>query len=765
MTVWRQLLLIGFFGIGSAAFAADNLVTNGAFEGAKGGELPPGWEELIVGAPATIATDSTEKHGGQSSVRISAADISRSYVRSTQPIEIAAGETIRGSAWVKTKDVPAGKGAVIMIAEFSDGHGGHESVEKINVADVAKGGEWQRIEGSATVPAGAQQLRLRLGFSYSQGTCWWDDVNITSVSPISARAEFPEGQLTPALAAVPVTVLNRDGRRGEARVLLTLNGKPFPKSVRLSGKPIEADHVSITPPTPGKMIVALKVLDSKDEKKVLFEPPPWNGVVPAPLVLYPPSPTHWAMEDGNPQIDYRFDLYVGADVGKTATITAELRGASDNNVIKSWPIKPPNDINSFKYGTNHEEHEFGKAIPAGDYTLVVNVKPKNGKPLVATHPWHVIRREQAKVTLNAGGYPVADGKAIFPLGIFNGGKFKEQAAAGFTVTHAYNAVRLEENARNADFNALRYLDGTQENGMKMLFMIPMKAAIKGDFDAVRRRIRMFRNHPALLAWDEEEGFARGDFKPDTLKKIRQIQHEEDPHHPFMVGDSRGLGAVRGTDRSDFFPDDDMDLGMWWWYPFPLQERTGDALLGEDAGPPGKVLVPPSFLVTAKTKKPLWVGVQSYKKPGKDSRYPTPQEYRAQAYLGIVSGARGLMWYGGSVTGGLFLAAEEGHWPDLQNVVREIHGLESVLLEPNAPTPTVSPDKSAVSVCLKKTADRLVLIAVNRGETAAEVTISSPAFKHGTAQVLGEQYKIKVDAGSLHDRFEPYAVHVYELSPP
>ncbi len=37
--------------------------------------------------------------------------------------------------------------------------------------------------------------------------------------------------------------------------------------------------------------------------------------------------------------------------------------------------------------------------------------------------------------------------------MFNGGKFKEQADAGFTVTHAYNAARIEGDPMAADDNA------------------------------------------------------------------------------------------------------------------------------------------------------------------------------------------------------------------------------------------------------------------------------------------------------------------------
>ena len=70
-----------------------------------------------------------------------------------EPIAVAPGETIHGSAWVKVKDVPEKTGAVIMIAGFSDSGGGNESVQKFNTAPLAEAGRgWVKIEGNVKVP-------------------------------------------------------------------------------------------------------------------------------------------------------------------------------------------------------------------------------------------------------------------------------------------------------------------------------------------------------------------------------------------------------------------------------------------------------------------------------------------------------------------------------------------------------------------------------------------------------------------------------------
>jgi hypothetical protein len=229
----------------------------------------------------------------------------------------------------------------------------------------------------------------------------------------------------------------------------------------------------------------------------------------------------------------------------------------------------------------------------------------------------------------------------------------------------------------------------------------------------------------------------------------------------MVGDARDVIGRIPSERRDLFPADAMDLGMWWWYPFPLGgSKTASALEG-DEGPRGAELVPPSFLVNAETKKPIWVGVQSYKKPQSWARYPNPTEYRLQAYTAIIHGAKGLMWYGGSVTGGLFLKPDEGHWEYLQQLVAELRELSPVFLGETLDPPKVEPADTLVSVALKRGGQRTVLLAANRGSAPVDVTITASGLAGG-ASVLTEKRNVNIAGGAIRDHFEPYAVHVYEI---
>lgn len=748
----------------ATAQAARNSLKNAGLEIVEN-NLPRDWQPLSIGAPAQFAMDAEEKHSGRHSVRITAPETTRSYLRS-EPIAVAPGERFFLSAWVKCRDVPPNEGTVIAIAEFTNAQDRNTEVSKVGVATVAssvgsasQASQWQRVKSTVTVPDLAANLRLRLGFSYSRGTCWWDDVIVQPMAPLVARIELPTAHLVPALEAMPVVILNRDGRRGAAQIRVTLGKQTSSVDVALSGEAMQpvAVPIKVVSRGPLKLQASLFTLGSNkplfsDERSV---------VVPPPLVLAPLIPTHWAREDGTPQLAGEIELAVTSAERKGATLTARLLDAQ-NQERALWSSDaargPSEGMNAFNLSA--------PGLPEGSYRLVVELKPRGGASLTAEQPWEVIPRRLARVTLNANGYLEQDGEAIFSLGIFNGGaKMQEMGKAGFTVSHAYNAIYLEPGEKPNDQRVKNYLDDSAKAGMHMLFFVPIKLAIAGDWDAFRRRIRMFRNHPALLAWDEEEGVARGDMKPETLAQIRQIVREEDPNHPLMVGDSRDV-IGRVTDRSNFFPLASMDMGMWWWYPFPLpatSAKQGDALQGEDA-PHGSELVPPAFLTQSKTDKPLWVGVQSYKKPGKDARYPTAAEYRAQAYSALIHGAKGLMWYGGSVNGGLYLAPEEGHWNDLKTLVMELKELAPVLMSPSEAPPAFAPAQAPLSVALKRVPGRLVLIAANRGATALDVTFTLPNLTAATVPVLFENRTVAATAGALRDHFEPYGVHVYELPP-
>jgi uncharacterized protein GlcG (DUF336 family) len=592
----------------SAAAGPANLAQNPGMEQMLSGDKLQSWDLLNIGAPAELAVDTAEKHSGKQSVRVSAKEVTRSYARSA-PILVAPGEKLTCSMWVKVKDVPAEQGTVIAIAEFTRGEGGRPKPEvaKIGTAKVGPdANDWQKLSGTVEVPADMQVMRLRLGFSYSFGTTWWDDVTVTAENPLVCLTTLTGQRVSPGRDGIPVQIVNRDGTKGPVTVRVTLGKEKADAKLDLNGEPGQSVNVPVKLTARGATELKATVLRGNTEiashtRKVTV---PKEGMELLPLI-----PTHWAVEDGNPRVAGEVDLAVAKAQREGGVLTAKIVDKG-GKVRGSWSNDggvPADGINAFTVSAG--------AMEVGDYKVVVELKPRKGEVIRSERVWSVIPRSKARVTINAEGYPIYDGNAIFPLGVFNGaGKMKDPDAGGFTITHAYNAVEAETGDRLDDGKAQDFLDNTLAGGRKAVMLVPRQLVFAENWDGVRRRVRMFRNHPGLLAWDEEEGMARGDIKIETLARLRQILREEDTNHPLMVGDPKDvIGRIEKT-RRDFFPLEHMDLGMWWWYPIPLAPAKADALEGDEGKPGTDELSPPSFLVNRATDKPLWCGVQSYKKP-------------------------------------------------------------------------------------------------------------------------------------------------------
>jgi hypothetical protein len=732
--------------------AARNLIVNPGMEEGSASSTAASWESLVIGAPAQFRTDEQIKHGGHRSMCIDAVEITRAYIRSN-PITVAPGEVLDAAAWVRQSDVPADRGTIIMIAEFSQGPHELRPLQKVAVAD--RPSEWQLIRGRVMVPPSATSMRLRLGLSYSRGTVWWDDVDVHTQSSLAARLELPENRLYPAMRNVPVTVLNWEGAEHDVLVRVCLDKDSFTATSTLNGENRQQVLIPVQVSSRGRRILKVELLHAGGAD-VFFSSGDMQVQVPPPLTFHPLIPTHWVIEDGSPQFAGLVEVALGATDARAVRL--DIRVLDDSGVQRAIWTRQLNDDDAA--GFTELEVQVPD-LPPGAYRVVAEARRDSARVAASEQPWHVIRRHDAHVTLNADGFLAHNGKQVFPLGMFNNGaRMEESARAGFNIAHFYNAARVQPGRRPDDQRLKDAMDRAQKCGMRCLLLVPMEFAIAGDWEAFRRRIRMFRNHPALLAWDEEEGIARGDMKPETLAQIRRVLQEEDPHHPLMVGDSYDV-IGRVTDRTRFFPTQHMDLGMWWWYPFPLQ-ATGDGALAGDESATDQELLPPAFLAQRDSSRPIWTGVQAYRKPRATARYPTPAEYRAQAYLAIIHGAKGLMWYGGSVTGGLFLDPAAGHWEDLKALARELRDLEPVLETHSQPPPTILPTDAPVSVTLKHVPGRRVLLSANRSLSTVEVTLIIPDPVSGEVIARGENRTIAVSEGRVHDRFAPLEVHVYEF---
>lgn len=711
--------------------------------------LPTDWEVNTWGAPITAARDATDpKH--PHAVRLDASVLTRSTLRSPA-IDVAPGEVLHITAPVRVQNVSEGQGNVLLMCQF-DGLGITANARFRRPGGAQKQLQtWQTIGGNVIVPPMATTMRLRLGFNFASGTCWWDAPTVHAAHDVVVRLDVPTGRLPHDPAEIPLVILNRADVTGEISIDVRARSQHRVTTLLLDGSAQQQLTAAFaTVPAPGDIDVQATLNRGTDMFKATQ-----TVTVRKALALPPVSPTHWLLEDGPPHIDGRVELSLGHRDLSADRLTIRLLDAQQKTLLQVQPISSLHDgLNAFALAP-------ATPLPLGNYQVIAELTQPDGTKLTATQPWGVVPRSAVRVTLNADGYLQRNGKPIFPLGLFNGGgRMAENAQAGFTISHAYNAVRVFPDVEPDDQAAVDFLDSSLKQHMDAVTLVPLDFAFHQQWDAFRQRIRLLRNHPALLVWDEEEGIARGDMTVATLARMRQILAEEDPNHPLIVGDSRDAIQLV-TDRSNFFPVDQMDLGMWWWYPIPAGIHPGNTLGGDELTNRFE-LTPPDFLTRRNTDKPLWVGVQAYKKPGKEGRYPTPAEQRLQAYESFICGAKGLMWYAGSVDGGVYLNPKEGNWDSLKALAGELREMQPVLMSNQNQPATFAPSSAPISAIIKIAGDRTVLLAANRDVTPLDVEFAIPAG-FATANVFRENRQLTCAAGKLKDHFDAYAVHVYELT--
>jgi hypothetical protein len=484
----------------------------------------------------------------------------------------------------------------------------------------------------------------------------------------------------------------------------------------------------------------------------------------APLVLFPPCPCYHAIGVGNGNTRLDADVHLEPAQRAGARLDVELLGTDGK------PLQ-----NASADASREERVGVDLRVPnqsAGVFKIRVRLLNGTGVEIAkADTDVRVAPLQQSTVKLQPDGFLQIAGKPEFVIGMYQGGRLPEMAAAGFTASHNYQITTgdADETINQNDLRLKTTLDNCWSNGLRMMVELPRKAIEKSEWQQVTRRIQTFKYHPGLLCWGSEERVARGLTSITNIATLYQLVHQLDPDHPLVLGDTRDKIQKFKTDRRDFFPDPYMDIGIWWWYPIPLKEPDANGLL-EGREKTGPLLTPPAWLTTTISKKPLWIAIQSYQRPKEDARFPTPAEYRCMAYLSIINGVKGLWFYTGSgqkdwqgKPSGLFNKPEEGHWDYVQKLVRELRDFSPVIMAPKAEEQiTMSPSDAPVEFATRKKEGHLYILAANKSAKSQKVNLEGAGLngKRMTLLLENSATTVKTTDGVS---FEPFGVHVFRVN--
>jgi hypothetical protein len=416
------------------------------------------------------------------------------------------------------------------------------------------------------------------------------------------------------------------------------------------------------------------------------------------------------------------------------------------------------------------------------------------------------------VTIDPTGVLVIDGKKVFPLGLSNppplgkqapNGKegLQEVASAGANFIRTGRGKWTPAGIANEISDELDLQNAAADHGLHCWLYLGEVPDLPGPQDSsneelLTKIVNAFKAHPALGAYkamDEPRNPFRGAnwIRPAGLVRAYQKLKSLDPSHPAVIIQAPRSPVAALTPYRPAFDITGADI-------FPIAYPPGghSDLPNPDLSVVGDIT---RKMVQAAGGKPVWTTLQiawtgtlpSDTHPDVVPRFPSAHDERFMAYQAIVSGARGLMFFGGHLTQVMRPADARAGWNwrfwdlVLRPLLLELtsDSVRPALVAPNSGA-NVRASVGDVELVARQTDQFLYVIAVQRGNTTTQVAFTGlPRKRDGSAIAGGEvmfEYvqrplpppvepnkqvfrPMSVTNGSFRDWFGPHDVHVYRFA--
>lgn len=384
--------------------------------------------------------------------------------------------------------------------------------------------------------------------------------------------------------------------------------------------------------------------------------------------------------------------------------------------------------------------------------------------------------------INRDNVLVIDGRKVFPIGFTMppppGGKTPDGRDALAELADAgANFLRTGPQGGPWDDGAFAreqaWEDAAARHGMHCLpYLREAGAWAAGDAThaaLLRRIVERFRNHPGLGAWKGADEPEWGKRPVADCVRAYDLLRRLDPNHPLCL-----IEAPRGTVETLRPYNAGCDIVGADIYPIGYPPGTHSLLPNKDISMVGDYT--DRMMEVAGGRKPVWMVLQiawsGVAKPGKTLRFPTFPEERFMTYEAIIRGARGLLFFGGSLLQTMTPEDRALGWNwrfwrrVLRPVVEEIgeHSpLYPALVAPDSPLPVRVTQGSGVELCVRETGGALYLLACKRSGPTEQVTFDGLPSGLAAGDVLFEPPRtVRASAGRLTDWFAPHEVHVYRF---
>jgi len=341
---------------------------------------------------------------------------------------------------------------------------------------------------------------------------------------------------------------------------------------------------------------------------------------------------------------------------------------------------------------------------------------------------------------------MVEGKPFFPIGVYT-----RKAPVDLLQGTPFNCFMSYDELTKAQ------MDAANQAGLKVIYSIKnyynkiwytpsAVRSIHHEVPAIRKVVREFRNHPALMAW-----YVNDELGADVLVEHRahyQLLNEEDPHHPawslhFVPGEMRDL-----LDTADVFGIDT--------YPVPDE-------------PLGKVASDMKDTVKAvRSSRPVWSVPQifSWTQYNRKGRPPTLDEMRNMSWQAICNDANGLIYYALHSVQNDKEHPFEPRWEDIKTMTGEVSKYSDILLSVEEKPALKASDLPWLHWTSRRVGDTLYVFALSDASGHGEVSFELEGnVRSIERQVLGQSEFQAFDnhsSGKWSDQIESTAVHVYRI---
>lgn len=404
---------------------------------------------------------------------------------------------------------------------------------------------------------------------------------------------------------------------------------------------------------------------------------------------------------------------------------------------------------------------FDLALPVdkltpGEYSLRVCLVGPDGKAVhVDRHA--LVRRPddaEANVTIDAHRRVRIGGKPFFPIGMYwhtiNAKDIRVYADSRFNCLMPYGSPTREQ------------MDLAHEHGLKVIYSIkdfyagsahcPKSIRTPADEEpAVRKRIRQFRDHPALLAWYLNDELPQSYM--NRLVAHRRWAEEEDPNHPTWVVLYQVRQVAAYLNTFDVIGTDPYPIGR---HPASMAaEWTAETFRQVEGARP----------IWQVPQLHNWANYRRLVDPKRKYRSPTRDEVRSMAWQCICEGATGLVFYSWYDVKRNPDVPFDRQWAYLKEIAAEIDRFAPVLLSAE-PAPKVEvrcePGKPRwLHWLVRRRGETLYLFTVNNGDAAGRATVTLPK-RIERIRVLGEKRTGRPTGRAFRDEWEKLQVRAYEI---